>query len=160
VDLNLETLKREILAHLEASEFGVFYGLTGALEDLPMVLWDVERYPDYRMFLDAARKSGAKLVIFAASEFESSELDELEEHVEVAGLTREEQREYSGRVRELRRHEGSICTLELAFECGSRLYVYELQPDWYDDFVNLEEEIMSQFGDAEDDSLGGFYSKN
>ncbi len=160
MDLNLETLKREILSHLETSDFAVFYGLTGALEDLPMVLWDVERYPDYRMFLEAARKSGARLVIFAASEFDPSELDELEEHIEMAGLTREEQREYSGRVRELRMHEGSICTLELAFECGSRLYVYELQPDWYDDFVNLEEEIMSQFGDAEDDSLGGFYSKN
>jgi len=43
------------------------------------------------------------------------------------------------------------------------MYVYELQPDWYDDFVSLEEEIMAHVPDDDEDddgSLGGYYSKN
>ena len=57
---------------------------------------------------------------------------------------------------------------------GKRLYiddsaeknirVYDVQPDWYEDFLSIEDEIMSQFesGDDVDDSdtLGGYYNKN
>ena len=66
MDLNLDTLKREIVDYLEASGFAVFRGSPGGLKGLPMVLWDVEHHPDYQMFLDVARKSGAKVIIFAA----------------------------------------------------------------------------------------------
>ncbi len=163
VNLNLETLKLEILAYLESSGFAVFYGVPGALEGMPMVLWDVERYPDYRMFLDAARNAGVKMIVFAAAEFQPVDLDDLEEHLEEGAFTREEKREFQSRIRELRVHEGETCSLEVAFDLQSRMYVYDLQPDWYDEFVNLEEEIMTQISedeDDEDDSLGGYYSKN
>ena len=40
MDLNLDTLKQEILAYLEHSEFAVFRSAPGGLEGLPMVLWD------------------------------------------------------------------------------------------------------------------------
>ena len=163
VNLNLETLKREILAYLDSSGFAVFRGVPGALEGMPLILWDVERFPDYRMFLDAARNAGVKLVVLAAAEFQPPDLDDLEEHLEEGGFTREEKREFESRIRELRIYEGVTCSLELAFDLGSRLYVYDLQPDWYDEFANLEEEIMSQIaGDEtdEDDSLGNYFSKN
>jgi hypothetical protein len=164
VDLNLDTLKREILDYLEAAEFAVFRGSPGGLEGLPMVLWDAERHPDYQMFLDVARKTGIKLVIFATREFEKGDLDELEEQLEECELAREEQREFESRLRELRIFEGVTCSIELAFDHHSRLYVYELQPDWYEEFLNLEEEITSRFADENDldagDSLGGYFSKN
>ena len=136
MDLNLEPLKREILAYLDASEFAVFHSSPGGLDSLPMVLWDSERYPDYRMFLEVARKAGVKIVLFASCELEAADL---------------------------RVHEGVTCSIELAFDFNSRIYIYELQPDWYDDFVNLEEEIMAHVPDSEEDedgSLGGYYSKN
>ncbi|HUI82532.1 MAG TPA: hypothetical protein VLY24_31635 [Bryobacteraceae bacterium] len=164
MDIDLDTLKREILDYLEAGAFAVFHSSPGGLEGLPMVLWDVQKHPDYQMFLDVARKSGAKIVIFAAREFDVSELDELIDQMEDCDLSREEQREYESRLRELRVYEGVTCTLELAFDHDSRLYVYEVQPDWYEEFLNLEEEITSRFaeengGDA-GDSLGGYFSKN
>ena len=106
-----------------------------------------QKHPDYQMFLDVARKSGAKLVIFAAREFETAELDELVDQMEDCDLSREEQREYESRLRELRVFEGVTCTLELAFDYNSRLYVYEVQPDWYEEFLNVEEEISSRFAD-------------
>jgi len=163
VDLNLEPLKREILAYLESSEFAVFHSNPGGLDALPLVLWDVERYPDYRMFLETARRAGIKLIVFASCELEASDLDDLKDQIEEADLSREEQRECQSRLRDLRVHEGVTCSIELAFDLHSRMYVYELQPDWYDDFVNLEEEIMAHIPDAEEDddgSLGGYYSKN
>lgn len=163
MDLNLEPLKREILVYLESSEFAVFHSSPGGLEGLPLVLWDVERYPDYRMFLDVARRAGVKLILFASSDMEASDLDELNEQIEIADLPRDEQREFRRRLRELRVHEGVTCSIELAFDIHSRVYVYELQPDWYEEFINLEEEVMEHVPDAEDEddgSLGGFYSKN
>jgi len=64
-------------------------------------------------------------------------------------------------LRELRVFTGLTCSLELAFDHDSRLYVYELQPDWYDEFGGIEDEILSRTPeDDEPDSLPGYFSKN
>lgn len=166
VDINLETLKGEILDYLAASEFGVFRSLPGGLEGLPIVSWDTETFPDYRMFLDAARKAGQKLILFAAREFEEEEILEALDELETSGLDRDEQREYESRLRGARRHVGSTCMVELAFDYNSHLYVYEARPDWFDNFLEACEEIGAMFPGGDDDedepneSLGGFYSNN
>lgn len=164
MDLNLDTLKREILEYLEAAGFAVFRSSPGGLEGLPMVLWDVEHHPDYQAFLDVARRAGVKLILFAAAEFESADLDELLEQIEDCDLPRDEQHDYQSRLRELRSFEGVTCSIEIAFDYQSRLHVYEVQPDWYEEFLNLEEEITARFSDEGDleqgDSLGGYFSKN
>jgi hypothetical protein len=163
VDLNLDTLKREILEYLDLQEFAVFRSSPGGLEGIPMVLWDAEKHPDYQMFLEVARKSGIKLIMFASREFDAEDLDDLVEQLEACGLTREEHRDYESRLRELRAYEGVTCSLELAFDHNSRLYVYEVQPDWYEEYLGVEEEIMTRLTEGEtdqDDSLGGYFSKN
>ena len=58
MDLNLDTLKREILSYLESRDFAVFRSAPGTLDGTQMVLWDTENYPDYQMFLEAATKVG------------------------------------------------------------------------------------------------------
>ncbi len=67
-------------------------------------------------------------------------------------------------MRELRAYEGVTCSLELAFDHHSRLYVYEVQPDWYEEFLGMGDEITSHLPmpeeEDDDESLGGFYSKN
>jgi hypothetical protein len=163
VDLNLDTLKQEILEYLNATGFAVFHGSPGGLDGLPMVLWDVERHPDYQMFLEVAQKIGVKLILFASREFEAGEVDEIAAQLDECELSREEYREYESRLRDLRVFEGVTCTLELAFDYESRLHVYEVQPDWYEEFLGIEEELMARTSDndiEEDDTLGGFYSKN
>ena len=167
MDINLETLKGEILDYLAASEFGVFRSLPGGLEGLPIVSWDTDTFPDYRMFLDAARKAGQKLILFASREFEEEEILEALDEVETSGLDRDEQREYETRLRSARRHVGSTCMVELAFDYNSHLYVYELRPDWFDQFLEACEEVSALFPGGDDDdedepneSLGGFYSNN
>jgi hypothetical protein len=165
VELNLDALKREILDYLEAGGFAVFHSNPGGLEGLPLVLWDVEHHPDYQAFLEAAKKSGSQLIILAARQFETSDLDELLEQMETCDFTREEQRDYERRLKDMYVFDGVTCSLELAFDLNSRFYVYEAQPDWYDDFVSIEDEVVSRLSEDDedeghDDSLGGFFSKN
>ena len=164
MDLNLDTLKQEVLEYLDSAGFAVFYGSPGGLEGPPAVLWDTEHYPDFRMFLEVAHKAGANLVVFATREFEAADLDDLLAQLDDCDLTREERRDYESRLRELRIFEGVTCSLDLAFDHDSRLYVYEVQPDWYEDFLGVEDEIVSRMADEEDldegDSLGGYFSKN
>jgi len=164
VDLNLDTLKREILGYLDEAGFAVFRSSPGGLEGAPsMVLWDSENHPDYQMFLDVARKTGIKLILFATREFEAADLDELIEQLDGSDIPRDEQREYRNRLREMRSYIGVTCSIELAFDYNQRLYVYELQPDWYEEFLTLDEEIVTSLTDDdldEDEPLGGYFSKN
>jgi hypothetical protein len=164
VDLNLDTLKREIVDYLQSRELAVFRSTPGTLEDPHMVLWDTEHYPDYRMFLDAALRAGVTLVLFATREFEAADIDELLEQLEELSLDRDQERDYQSRLRKMRIYEGVTCSIELAFTLDSRLYVYELQPDWYEEFLVAEDEIANAMAEGEmdegGDSLGGYFSKN
>jgi hypothetical protein len=164
VDLNLDTLKREILGYLEEADFAVFRSAPGGLEGAPsMVLWDSESHPDYQMFLDVARKTGIKLILFASREFEAADVDELIEQLDSSEIARDEQRDYRSRLRDMRSYIGVTCSIELAFDYNQRLYVYELQPDWYEDFLSLDEEIVTRLTDDDlddDEPLGGYFSKN
>ena len=163
LDLNLDTLKREILSYLEGRDYAVFRSAPGTLDGSQMVLWDAENYPDYQMFLEAASKVGVKLILFATREFTPEDISDLLEQIEELNLDRDQQRDYQNRLRELHRYEGQTCSLELAFNHDSRLYVYEMQPDWYEEYLTIEDEVAASM--AEDDlddggSLGGYFSKN
>ena len=163
MDLNLDTLKREIVDYLESRQLAVFRSSPGTLESTQMVIWDSEHYPDYQMFLDAAVKAGVKLILFGVREFGADDVDELLEQLEVMELDRDELRDYQSRLRKLRVHEGATCSLELAFHHESNLYIYELQPDWFEEFLSLEDEIATTVTEGEmdeGDSLGGYFSKN
>jgi hypothetical protein len=163
VDLNLDTLKREILDYLDKSGFAVFHSHPGGLEGLPMVTWDTERYPDYQIFLETARQVGCKMILFASRDFDAAEIEEALEQLEDSDISTEESRELERRIRAVRSHEGVTCSLELAFDHHARMYVYELRPDWYEEFITVCEEITSHLPaeeEEDDGSLGGFYSKN
>ena len=164
MDVNLDTLKREILEYLGSSDFAVFQSSPGALEGFPLVIWNSEQHPDYQKFLDVARQAGVRLIIFATREFEAADIQELVDHLDECELSREERREYESRLRELRVFEGVTCSIELAFDYNSRMYVYEVRPDWYEEFLSVEDEIVSRLSDddddEDDDSLGGYFSKN
>ncbi|HEX4134410.1 MAG TPA: hypothetical protein VHY84_07375 [Bryobacteraceae bacterium] len=166
MDLNLETLKNEILGYLENSDFAIFRSHPGGLDGIPVIAWDTERCPDYRAFLDTARKVGEKIILFASSEMEEQELDDALEELMETEFTREERRELEVRLAKAQKHIGDTCSIELAFSHDSHLYVYEMSPDWYDDFVDACDEISSvlPLDDAGEgtgsDGLGGYYSNN
>ncbi|MFB3828412.1 MAG: hypothetical protein ACE15B_16705 [Bryobacteraceae bacterium] len=162
MDIDLNTLKREILEYLETSDFAVFHSRAGGLHDEPLVLWNTEQYPDYRMFLATAKKAGIQLVLFASREFLPGDIEEMMERIEACDMERDERRDLESRLRELRAYQGETCALELAFDNHQRLYVYEVRPDWYDDFLEIEDEIMAheENGEIDDEPLGGYFSRN
>ena len=163
MDLNLDTLKREILGYLDEAGFAVFRSSPGTIDGVAgSMIWDAEEHPDYQEFLQVASKVGVKLIVFASREFEATDLDELVEQLDSADLPRDEDREYRSRIRDLRIYQGVTCSIELAFDFDQRLYIYELRPDWFDEFLELDEEVIARVSDDEmgDDTLGGYFSKN
>src|SRR5216110_1940874 len=105
LDLNLDTLKREILDYVESREFAVFRSAPGMLDGAQMVLWDAENYPDYQMFLETASKLGIKLILFATREFGAEDIDDLVDQLEALAMDRDDQREYEVRLSKLRKFE-------------------------------------------------------
>jgi len=95
--------------------------------------------------------------------YQISDLDDLKEQMQECELSREERRDYESRLRALAKYEGRTCTLEMAFTVENRMYVFDVQPDWYDEFIELEDEILAHLAEEDgldDDTLGGYYSKN
>ena len=161
MDVNLDTLKGEILEYLEAGGFAVFHSTPGGLEGMPLVVWNAETFPDYQMFLETAKSVEARLVLFATSEFAAEEIDSALEELESCDMERDERRDLETRLNDLRPFAGVTCSLELAYDYQSRYYVYEIRPDWYDDFLSISDEIDSHMPAGDDNSLpGGYFSKN
>ena len=167
MDLNLDALKDEILRFLEASEFAVFRGHPGALDELSVVSWDSERFPDYRMFLDTAQRSGEKVIIFISAAFDEEDIEDVEADIALSGLERDHVRSIEQRLKRFQSYVGKTCFIQLAFDHRGRLYVYEMQPDWYNEYLELTDEldVMLPHEDDEeeggdDETMGGFYSNN
>jgi hypothetical protein len=166
VDIDLDNLKTEILDYLHASEFAVFRSAPGTLDAMSLIEWDTEAVPDYRQFLDAARKAGKQMIFFSFREFEESEVDEAIEDLKSLDLPREERRSIEKKLLDGRRHIGSICYLELAFEHNAHFYVYGAQPDWHAEFVEANDEVLAMMPDDDDpfggdsENLGGGYYSN
>lgn len=161
MDVNLDTLKGEILEYLEAGGFTVFHSTPGGLEGMPMVVWNSDGFPDYQMFLETAKAVGAHLILFATSEFAAEEVDSELEELESCDMDRDERRDLETRLNDLRPFGGVTCSLELAYDFQSRYYVYEIRPDWYEDFLSISDEIEAHMPAGDDSTLpGGYFSKN
>ncbi len=164
---NLDTLKQELLDYIVSEGFAVFRGQPGLLESLPTIVWDAEAHPEYQAFLNVAKIVGARVIVFAHREFQSSEIEEAMEQIEDCDFAREELRSVERSLADLRAFVGSTCSIEMAFDYQGRMYVYELVTDWFQTFVDLSELLLTASSSDEDDdedetdsSFGGYYSKN
>lgn len=160
--LDLETLRTEILTHLRMTGMAVFHAAHRSLDPLNQVLWDVERHPDYRAFLAVAEQAGAKLMQFHHQTLSVEQIDGVLDELEDCDLTREEKRAYEKRLRQLREYEGFTCSVELSFCLDSKIYVFEQHTDWYESLTDIVAEIeaVSDDGEEDDGSLGGYFSNN
>lgn len=162
--LNLDTLKNEIDEYLKKSGFVVFHGFSRGLDDVPEVDWDTAHYPDYKMFLNAARELGTKLIVLHHREFNAAVIDHALDELNSAGFEYEDQRQFESRLRELRMYDGFTCAIELSFDHSGVLYVFELRTDWYNELNDILDQLEiggdDRSGEDEDSSYGGYYSKN
>ncbi|MGE5645256.1 MAG: hypothetical protein ACM336_05630 [Acidobacteriota bacterium] len=163
MNLNLDELKNEVLEFMEAEGFVVFHGYSRLADADSFVAWDTGRQPQYRSFLGAAKKAGVKMIVYHFREFAPGHLQDAEERLEESDLPAEERRNIERRLRELRTYEGFTCALELSFDYQGRVYLFNLRSDWYEDYLDLVEELDASLGEDEedeDDSMGGYYSRN
>lgn len=163
MNLNLDTLKTEVLEYLQAEGFVVFHGYSRLADTDSFVAWDTDRMPDFRTFLSAAKKAGVSLVVYNFRGFTQGHVDEAAERLEGCELSAEERRNLERRLRELRVHEASTCALELSFDFQGRVYLFNVRSEWYEDYLDLLEEIDAarpDEDDEDDDSIGGYYSRN
>jgi hypothetical protein len=168
VDLDLDSLKADVLDYIAAEGFALFRTQAGSLEGLPMIFWDTDAHPEYKAFLAVAKTAGARVLIFGHREFQAEEIEDALEQMKDCEFSREERRSMERSLAELRPFVGSTCTLEIAFDHRGRLYVFELVTDWFQTFADLSDVLLtasSADDDEEDDdesdsSFGGYYSKN
>jgi hypothetical protein len=159
---NLDSLKIEIEQYLEESGLAVFYGHSRMLESTSSVYWDGDKYPDYKLFIKAARTAGAQVIVFHQREFVVELVMDALEQLTDSDLPREESREFEKRLNDLRMYEGFICVIELSFDHQGRVFLFDLRTDWYEEFSEILDEIQMLSAEAEDNDtpMSGYFSKN
>jgi len=159
---NLDSLKIEIEQHLEESGLAVFYGYSIMHETTPCVYWDCDKYPDYKLFIKAARTAGAQVIVFHQREFAAEQVIDGLEQLSDSDLQRDESREFDKRLNDLRMYEGFICEIELSFDHQGRIFLFDLRTDWYEEFSDILDEIQMLSAEAEDTDppMSGYFSKN
>ncbi len=163
MNLNLDTLKTEILEYMESEGFVIFHGYSRLADTDSFVAWDTDRLPDFRTFLSAAKNAGVRLIVFHYRQFAAGHLDDATERLEESDLSVEERRNTERRLRELASYEGFTCAIELSFDYQGRVYLFSVRAEWYDEYLDLVEDLDGSLPDEdedEDDSMGGYYSRN
>jgi hypothetical protein len=163
--VDLASLKSEILSNLESRNLPVFYTDSGS-DGLNAIYWDAKRKPLFTEFLDIAQAAGARLLVFFERVFSQASIDDILERLEGLELGREEKRNYELRLKQLQKFEGFSCEIELSFEYGRRMYVYQMRTEWFEEFEDIfadvavsEADLYEQ--DEEDDGpIPGYFSRN
>lgn len=160
--MNLDTLRNDILQYLEAQGIAVFHSLPRSPESsLTAVFWDTSRRPDYREFLGAAQAVGCRMLTLYAREFTEEMVEDALDQLHDSDLERDERRKFETHLRDMREHRGSVCELEVSFDHGDRVYIFDLRTDWYDELNDILDRIEDAYQEAEDENpLGGYYSNN
>jgi hypothetical protein len=162
MSLNLDTLKSEIDRYLKEHNFLVFHGYSRRYYNQSQTVWNTAQNQDFKAFLNVAKGLEVKLIVVYTQQFTTDAIDDNIETISSTGLEYDEQRAYEKRLRELSVYEGFTCTVELSFVFEGAVYIFELQTEWYREFMDILEELDESDQDTDDDEdpLGGYYSKN
>ena len=161
--IDLEALRAEIEGFFAQSSLTPFHGIPNS-EDRLAIFWDTQREPDFRVFLRAAERAGIRLVVMHQEQFSLDEIDEVRDELEASTLSHEEKRGLEHRIQELQKYEGFTARLELSFSLETRVYVYQVQADWYsawdDILLEIEAATQEESEELDDNSLSGYFSAN
>ncbi len=163
---DLDSLKTEIEKHLDQSDFAVFHGHPRFPTPGNVVPWDSEQYPDFRAFLDVARRLGVRLVVFHHRRLESGFIDHILERLESADISDEEYAEIHRRVRELRVYEGFTSAVELSFDYQGRVYLFNRRSEWYNELLEIADDVGAfdeeeeELEGLDEEDAGPYFSRN
>ena len=162
---DLDTLREQIQSYLDAEGFVVFHASSRGQENLPALYWDTARYPDYQLFLQGAKQVGVALIAIHHRELEADLVEDALVDLENTEMPHEELVRVRQRLQELHVWEGFTSVVELSYLHQGQVYVYSRRAEWYDEILELTEEIddyLTEGLDDEDPSsgMGGYFSRN
>jgi hypothetical protein len=160
MELNLELVRAEIEQYLESSGIAVFHAFPGIDEEAPIVQWDTEHHPDYRAFLAVAEAAGVRLVALHANEFNDEVLDETLKRLQESAIGSADRTAMERRLREMRRYNGYTCQIELSFDLASRIYVFDMRTEWFQELSEMLDQIDEATEVPEPPGPSGFFSNN
>jgi len=162
-EVDLTRLRAEMMDYMRHTGLPVFYGI-GMPEEEEFVYWDTREFPDWRQFIDVAKESGARMLLFSSESFDEEELDQAFEKLSEGDMPSEDRLPYVRQLEALRRLVGQTSWVRVAFEHGGRWLAYELTAPWYDEFQSAMEDLDAflpfdlEEEDEEEDSNPGFFS--
>ena len=150
------------LQYIKSENIILFRSMSRAADQVRFIDWDTDHEPDFRRFLECAMSLGVRLIHFHNREFRSQHREEALAMLEDLGLSREAKRELERRIRDLAIYEGFTCAVELTFDYEGRVYLYEMQTEWYEEWQDILDdlELGSEIDGDEAAGFGGFYSNN
>lgn len=162
---NLDRLRDEIQQYLDSNNFVVFHSHSRLTEAAPLVHWDSRLYPDFKAFLEVCRRLEVPLVCFHHRELAPDFIDDALDDLESADLPADEYQRLGDRLRELRIYEGLTSVIELAFTFGNQTYIYSQRADWYEELLEIADEIDDYLaaegnGEGNGESMSGYFSRN
>jgi hypothetical protein len=160
VKQNLDTLRTEIQDYLKTHGFVVLHGLSRSIDGLPEIDWDTAQYPDYKQFLSVAKELEVRVVVLHHRQFDSAVIERALEEVDDTAMDFDEGRQIESRLRDFRMYDGFTCVIELSFDHEAQTYMFELRTDWFNELNDILEELDMLPDEEEDDTFGGYYSKN
>jgi hypothetical protein len=159
---DLDNLKRDIERQLHDGAYIVFHARSRFTEDAAPILWDTTLRPNPAEFLETALSVGVKLIVYHYREFGPQTIEEAFEKLEAAGLPRERHREIDRELKRLKGYEGFTSAIELSFDFDGRTYLFELTAPWYDEYLDLLDDLDDSIEMNEEPPPmgGGYFSQN
>lgn len=130
------------------------------------IRWNTRTYPEPEAFVECAAMLGAKLICFHDLYFDASILAQAVDEMRESGVSRPAIRDFERDLRRFREFEGFLCSLEASFDCDGGTYVYQLQTEWYEEYLeklDSVDDLLDGFEDEPEDEsgpMGGYFSKN
>lgn len=162
---DLDTLKNELPPYLESRGIVVFHGESRLSEHGDVIMWDVERRPDFRDFIECSQRLGVKLVVLHAREFEQQSIDDVSEELSDCEMPQPERREMERRLKKLAPYTGFTSQIEISFDYEDKVYMYEARSEFMNELLAIMNDIDLWLppgveGEEEDPMGGGFFSRN
>ena len=106
------------------------------------------------------------MVTLFARELDDEMIEDTLGQLSELDIDRDEQRSMERRLKEMRAYTGFTCEIELSFDIDSRVYVFDLQTDWYSDLQDLIDQVDEMMDTEDDDEQndiplgGGYFPRN
>jgi hypothetical protein len=134
------------------------------LEDEGVMFWDNEAFPDWRQFVDVAKESGARLIVFASQQLDESDLEQAFEKLEECEMNSEERRSYATQFELLRKYVDQTSWIRLAFEHAGQWLACEFVAPWQDEYDSAMDDLDTflpfQVDEEDEEPDRGLFSRN